>query len=132
MQAMALALPTQIHHLSTSMLNTRLSLWAQVIAMDGMYAGLAGAKTGHRRMTMNRGDIRCFGPATLAPLCRCHQRTEFAVRGEYTEKTCQIDSRLGYQCGQFGNEIYRLKDDMDGAIPIRRFQLVSDLTLVRQ
>ena len=108
----------------------------QVIAMDGMYAGFAGAKTGHRRMTLNRGllvlDIRCFGPATLAPLCRCHQRTEFAVRGEYTMKTCQIDSRLGPQCGQFGNEIYRLEDDVGGAIPMRRFQLVSNLTLVRQ
>ena len=65
MQAMTLALPPQIRHLSTSRLNTRLSLWAQVIAMDGMYAGFAGAKTGHRRMTLNRGDIRCFGPATL-------------------------------------------------------------------
>ena len=32
MQAMTSALPPQIRHLSTSMLNTRLSLWAQVIA----------------------------------------------------------------------------------------------------
>ena len=30
-----------------SMLNTRLSRCAQVIAMEGMYAGFAGAKTGH-------------------------------------------------------------------------------------
>jgi len=32
MQAMTSVLPPQIRHLSTSMLNTRLSLWAQVIA----------------------------------------------------------------------------------------------------
>jgi hypothetical protein len=31
----------------------RFSRSAQVIAMDGMYAGFAGAKTGHRRMTLN-------------------------------------------------------------------------------
>ncbi len=34
-------------------LNTRLSRWAQVIAMDGMYAGFAGAKTGHGRMAFS-------------------------------------------------------------------------------
>jgi hypothetical protein len=32
---------------------TRLSRCAQIIAMDGMYAGFAGAKTGHSRMTLN-------------------------------------------------------------------------------
>ena len=58
MQAMTLALPPQIRHLSTSMLNTRLSIWAQVIAMDGMYAGF---KTGHRRMTLNRGTSAASG-----------------------------------------------------------------------
>ena len=63
---MTLALPPQIRHLSTSMLNTRLSLWAQVIAMDGMYAGFAGAKTGHRRMTLNRGVARPGHPLLRA------------------------------------------------------------------
>jgi len=57
---------------------------------------------------------------------------EFADRGEYNVKTCQVDSRLGHQCGQFGNEIYRLEDDAAGAIPIRRFQLVSNLALIHQ
>ncbi|MCH7506579.1 MAG: hypothetical protein IID60_04685 [Proteobacteria bacterium] len=32
---------------STSMANTRFNRLAQVIARDGMYAGFAGAKTGH-------------------------------------------------------------------------------------
>ena len=36
--------------------------------------------------------IRSFRFAALAPLCRRHQRTVFAVRGEYTVKTCQIVS----------------------------------------
>ena len=66
------------------------------------------------------------------PLCRCHQRTVFAVRGEYTVKTCQIDSGLGHQCGQLGNKIHRLKDHVGGAIAIRRFQLISNLALIRQ
>jgi hypothetical protein len=30
---------------------------------------------------------------------------------------CQIDSGLGHQCDQPGNEIYRLEDDVNGAIP---------------
>ncbi len=42
---------------------------------------------GHRRMTLNGRflvlAICVFGLATLAPLRRCHQRTVFAVRGEY-------------------------------------------------
>jgi len=39
-----------------SIWNTRFSRWAQVIAMDGMYAGFAGAKTGHGGMAFGR----CF------------------------------------------------------------------------
>jgi hypothetical protein len=34
------------------MLKTRFSRCAQVIAMEGMYAGFAGAKTGHRRVVL--------------------------------------------------------------------------------
>jgi hypothetical protein len=54
--------------------------------MDGMYAGFAGAKTGHRRMTLNWRflilDICCFGLVAFSPLCRRHQRTVFAIRGD--------------------------------------------------
>ena len=50
-------------------MNTRFRRWAQVIAMDGMYAGFAGAKTGHGRMTPNWRllilAIGAFGPAIL-------------------------------------------------------------------
>ena len=136
MQAMTLAVPAQTRHVSTSILNTRFSRCAQVIAMDGMNAGFAGAKTGHRRMTLNWRllllAIRCFGLVAFSPLCRCHQRTVFAMRGKYTMESCQVDSGPGHQCGQPGNEIHRLEDDVGGPIPIRRLQLVADLTLIRQ
>ena len=55
---------------------------------------------GHRRMMLNWRflilDICSFRFATLAPFCRRHQRTVFAVRGEYTVKARQVDSRLGH------------------------------------
>jgi len=35
------------HQFTSSIANTRFNRCAQVIAMDGMYAGFAGAKTGH-------------------------------------------------------------------------------------
>ncbi len=47
-QAMILTAPPHLGQVSMSILKTRLSRCAQVIAMDGMYAGFAGAKTGHR------------------------------------------------------------------------------------
>jgi hypothetical protein len=91
------------------LVKTRLSRCAQVIARDGMYAGFSGAKTGHRRMTPNWRlfalAICVFGLATLAPLRRGHQRTVFAVRGKYTVKPRQVDSRLAHQCGQLGNDV---------------------------
>ena len=71
--------------------------------MDGMYAGFAGAKTGHGRMALNWHllllAIRCFVLAAFSPFCRRHQRTVFTVRGKYTVKACQVDSRLRHQGG---------------------------------
>jgi hypothetical protein len=32
-------------------------------------------------------------------------------------ESCQIDSGPGHQCGQPDNEIHRLEDDVNGAIP---------------
>ena len=49
--------------------------------------------------------IRCFGLAAFAPLCRRHLRTMFAIGREYTMKTGEIDSGLGHQSGQLGDEI---------------------------
>jgi len=51
-----LAAAPQARQVATSILNTRFSLCAQVIAMDGMYAGFAGAKTGYCHMALHR----CF------------------------------------------------------------------------
>ena len=47
MQAITLTAPPHLLQTSMSILNTRFRRWAHVIAMDGMYAGFAGAKTGH-------------------------------------------------------------------------------------
>ena len=86
MQAMTLAVPPQTRHVSTSILKTRFSRCAQVIARDGMYAGFAGAKTGHGRMTLNWRflilAIRCFGLVAFSPFCRRHQRTVLTVRSD--------------------------------------------------
>ena len=52
----------------------------QVIAMDGMYAGFAGAKTGHGPMALFGGFVLMFLPcATLATFGRCHINPVFAI-----------------------------------------------------
>jgi hypothetical protein len=93
-------------------------------------------RPGHGRMTLNWRllllAIRCFGLVAFSPFCRCHNRPVFAVRGEYTVKARQVDSGPGHKSCQFGDEIHRLKDDVGGPIPIRRLQLIADLTLIRQ
>jgi hypothetical protein len=40
---------------SISILNTRKRRWAQVIAKDGMYAGITGAKTSDSGMALRGG-----------------------------------------------------------------------------
>ena len=104
--------------------------------MDGMYAGFAGAKIGHGHMTLNGYllllAILCFGLVAFSPFCWRHQRSVLAVRRKHAMKACQVDSGLRHQGGQFGYEIHRLKDDVGGPIPIRRLQLIPDLTLIRQ
>ena len=66
---------------------------AHVIAMDGMYAGFAGANTGHRSMTFCGCAVICFtvflAIVALAVFCRCYQGTVLAIRtvrrpGEHT------------------------------------------------
>jgi hypothetical protein len=124
MQAMTLADPPQTRHISTSILKTRFSRCAQVIAMDGMYTGFAGAKTGHGRMTLNWHllllAILCFGLVAFSPFCWRHQRSVLAVRRKHAMKARQVDSGLRHQRGQFGYEIHRLEDDVGSPIPVRR------------
>ena len=96
MQAMTLALPPQIRHLSTSRLNTRLSLWAQVIAMDGMYAGFAGAKTGHRRRrgdnTQNHGHLPGSSPES-DEMPRSGDRCSAERKGDKAALRCALVSK---------------------------------------
>jgi len=49
--------PPHSLQVSISMLKTRFSRFARVIARDGMYAGFAGAKTGHQNPFFSRGWI---------------------------------------------------------------------------
>jgi len=126
-QAITFAVPPQTRQVSTS-----ISPKAPTVGENP----LQPLRPGHGHITLNWRFLvppfRQPGFATLAPLCRCHQRTVFAVRGEYTVKTCQIDSGLGHQGGQLGDEIHRLEDHVGGAIAIRRFQLISNLAIIRQ
>ena len=50
--------PPQCSQTSMSMLKTRLSRCIQVIAMDGMYAGFAGAKTGHGSVPLLKAPVK--------------------------------------------------------------------------
>jgi len=91
-------------------------------------------RPGHSHMALDGRFlvlILCDFLTTLAPLRWGHQRSVFAIRGEYTMKTCQVDSGFGHQGRQFRDEVDRLGDDVSGAIPVGRFQLVPNLSLVR-
>jgi len=63
--------------LGAEALNTRLRRCAQVIAMDGMYAGVAGAKAGHGGASP--GGRFCFIEPSFAPACRGHLSPQCAV-----------------------------------------------------
>jgi len=76
-QAMIRSAPPQAGQVSMSMPKTRFSRCAQVNAMEGMYAGFAGAKTGHRGPTFHRRFLlfllEGFGLGALPPFRRCHR-----------------------------------------------------------
>ena len=77
MQAMIRSAPPQAGQVSMSMPKTRFSRCAHVIAMDGMYAGFAGAKTGHCcsafRWRFLLSLLEGFGFGSLPPLPWCHR-----------------------------------------------------------
>ncbi len=91
--------------MSACMLNTHWRRCIQVIATDGMYAGFAGAKTGHCAMALcgvfvapvGIGRFRFVGPFT--PFGWRHLNSVFAIRCEYSVKSSEVDSWLGYQRG---------------------------------
>jgi len=107
--------PLHLSQVSMSISKTRFNLCAQVIAMDGMYAGFAGAKTGHRSPF--------FGSALVTLLCymrllvftpsgRCYLCPILAVGCKYTMKADQVDSGFWHQGNQSGNKVQRLKYDV--------------------
>jgi hypothetical protein len=71
--------------------------------MDGMYAGFAGAKTGHRGASFGRRLVlRLVGRFELAAFTSLggrHPHTMFTVGRKHAMKAGEIDSWLWYQCG---------------------------------
>ena len=86
MQAMTFMAPLQALQISMSILKTRLGHCALVNAMDGMYAGFAGAKTGHRHSPFRRGWRSIGHPGLVAPAPpgRRHQRPVLGIRCKHT------------------------------------------------
>jgi hypothetical protein len=144
MHAMIRTAPPQAGQISISIPQTRFRRCAQIIAMDGMYAGFAGAKTGHRGAAFGRCRLfrlpRRGMLASPAPLRRCHPGAEFAVRRKDAVETGQIDSRFGHQGRQPGDdvqgctnvaggrmpratEVEGFEDDVRGAVAVRGLQL---------
>jgi len=75
------------------LVHTRLSRCPQVIARDGMYASFAGARTGHRHMTLRECfliRICCNFPDAPASPGWPHPRSVFAVR--YCQESRLISS----------------------------------------
>jgi hypothetical protein len=90
---------------------------------------LQSLSPGHRYMVLRWRFLiltSCHFLAALAPLRWHHPHPMFAVRSKYTVKPCQVDSGLGDQGSQFGDEIHRLEDHVGRAITIWGFQLISD------
>jgi len=95
--------------------------------MDGMYAGFAGAKAGHGGAALSRG-LGVDG-LSLASTCRGHVVAQRAVGSEHPVETGEVHPRLGYQGSEPGDEVERLEDDVGSAVPVRRFQGVSNIPL---
>ena len=72
-----------------------------------------------------------FALVALTPLGRCHPRAVLAVGGEDPVETGEVDTRLGDQRGEPGDEVQGLEDDMGGAVAIGGLQLVAHLSTGR-
>ena len=72
------------------------------------------------------------GRLYLANTVRCHTLSVPTVRRQYSMKSCEICSRLGHQCYQFGHEIQRLEHNVRRPIPIGCFQGIADHALICQ
>ena len=93
----------------------------------------------HRPMTLLRalvepiviGWFRLLWLLVLATFGGRYLNTMLAIRRENTVETGEIDSRFGRQSRKPGNKIQRSKEDMGGAVRVRGFQLVSNLSMGR-
>jgi hypothetical protein len=116
-----------------SMPNTRFRRCAQLIATDGMYAGFAGAKTGHRGTAFGccrRLRIRRRGMLTSpTPPGLGHPSPVTAVGGENPVEPYQVGPRLGHQRYQPGDEVQGLENDVRSAVAVRGLQLVADVAV---
>ncbi len=88
--------------------------------MDGMYAGFAGAKTGHGRPALIwRLALPTDFLLSFAPPCWCDLDPVFAVRCEYAVEAREIDPRFRHQRGQLRDKIQRIEYHMGRAIIVR-------------
>ena len=91
-------------------------------------------RPGHRGATFGGRwrFIPSLGLVALASLGRGDQGTVFAVRGKYTMKSCQIHPWFWHQGRQPGDEVQWLENDMGGAIPVGRLELVANVAIRRE
>jgi hypothetical protein len=72
--------------------------------------------------------IRCFGVAAFAPLSRRYLHAMLAVGGEYPVKAGKVNSWLGHQGGQSGDEVqsrYCLDPKKSSAV-LKKFKEISE------
>ncbi len=88
---------------------------------------LESLRPGHGRVTISRRFVlRLISRLKLvafASLCGRYQRAMLAIGCEYTVISGEVDSWLGHQGRQPGNEIQRLEDYVSSAVPIRSFDV---------
>ena len=98
-QAITLMLPPHSAHVSIPMLPKAATFGEH--QLEALRPGHGCATFGWRLVLRL---IRRFGFVALTPFGGCYQRTVFAVRGEHAMKAGEVDSRLGHQSGEPGDE----------------------------
>src|SRR5690606_39890629 len=66
-----------------------------------------------------------------APFCRRDQRPVPTVGCEHPAEAGWVDSGRRYQGGQPGNEIQSFENDVRGAVPVRRLELLAPVASAR-
>src|SRR5690554_5771686 len=123
MQAMTLTGPWQCSHSVMSILNTRFSRRAQVMAARcsiGLRSSVSGSAPA------------VFDPLPPFPLLAGVTMTRYALFEANAMKPRQVHARPGHQRRQPRHEIQGLENDMRGTVPIRGLQLIADPAVFRQ